>query len=68
MVKILTSSYRVVSLEEECIEGLYFPKWDVFKEVSVFGISLYGEIINRKAFSDKKDAEDFLKIIEDGRK
>jgi hypothetical protein len=67
-MKIVTSSYRVISIEGEYSEGIWFPKWDVFKEVSVFGIYLYGEIINKEAFSDKKDAEDFLKMIEDGRR
>jgi hypothetical protein len=67
-MKILTSSYRVISIEGEYLEGIWFPKYDVFKEVSVFGIPLYGKIINTKAFSDYKDAEDFLKMVEDGRK
>ena len=67
-MKIITSKYRVISFEGEYLEGIWFPKFDVFKEVSVFGISLYGKIINNEAFSDVKDAEDFLKLVEDGRK
>lgn len=65
-MKIITSSYRVISIEGEFLEGIWFPKFDLFKEVSVFGFSLYGEIINNEAFLDIKDAEDFLKLLEDG--
>lgn len=60
--------YRVISIEEECVEGIWFPKYDVFKEVSVFGFSLYGKIVNNEAFSSFKDAEDFLKLVENGEK
>lgn len=63
-MKILTSKYRIISVEGEYLENVYFPKFDVFKEVSVFGFSLYGEMVNRELFNDMKDAEDFLKILE----
>lgn len=67
-MKIITKSYRVISIEGEYLEGIYFPKYDIFKEVSVFGFSFFGEIINKEAFFNRKDAEDFLKLVENGRK
>lgn len=63
-MKIINSTYRIISVEGEYLEGVYFPKFDVFKEVSVFGFSLYGEMVNREPFNDIKDAEDFLKLVE----
>jgi|LakMenEpi03Aug12_release.lakeMendotaPanAssembly.Ray.scaffolds.fasta_scaffold2761076_1 hypothetical protein len=62
-MKIITSTYRVISVEGEFLEGIWFPKYDVFKEVSVLGFSLFGEMINRESFNDKKDAENFLKML-----
>lgn len=66
-MKILTSTYRIISIEGEELEGIYFPKYEVFKEISVFGFSLHGKIINNEAFSSIEDAEDFLKLIDNGR-
>lgn len=66
-MKIITSTYRIISFEGEELEGIWFPKYDVFKEISVFGFSFHGKIINSEAFSSFKDAEDFLKLVEDGR-
>lgn len=67
-MKIINSTYRIISVEGEWIEGLWFDKFDIFKEVSVFGFSLYGEMVNKEPFNDMKDAEDFLKMIENGGK
>ena len=67
-MKILTSTYRIISFEGEELEGMYFPKYDIFKEISVFGFSLHGKIVNNEAFSSFKDAEDFLKLVENGEK
>jgi hypothetical protein len=67
-MKIINSVYKVISFEGEWSEGIYFPKYDVFKEVSIFGFSLYGKIVNSEGFSSIKDAEDFLKLVEDGEK
>jgi hypothetical protein len=63
-MKVLTSTLKVISIEGEWLEGIYFPKYDVFKEVSVFGFSLHGRIINNEAFLSIEDAEDFLKLLE----
>lgn len=63
-MKAINSVYRVISVEGEYLENAYFPKFDVFKETSVFGFSLYGEMVNKEPFNDRKDAEDFLKMIE----
>jgi phage head maturation protease len=62
-MKRITSTYRLISVEGEFLEGIWFPKYDVFKEVSVLGFSLFGEMINRESFNDKKDAENFLKML-----
>lgn len=67
-MKILTSTYRIISFEGEELEGMYFPKYDIFKEISVFGFSLHGKIVNNEAFYYVKDAEDFLKLVENGEK
>lgn len=67
-MKIITTKYRIISVEGEYLKDMWFPKWDVFKEISVFGISLFGEMVNREPFSDRKDAEDFLKLVENARK
>lgn len=67
-MKIITTKYRVISFEGEWLEGIWFDRFDIFKEVSIFGFSFYGEIVNSEAFFDRKDAEDFLKLVEDGRK
>lgn len=66
-MEIITSSYRVVCFEEDFSDGIWTPKYDVFKEVSFFGISIYGKIVNNEAFLNRKDAEDFLKLTEDGK-
>jgi hypothetical protein len=56
---VITKKYRIIFFE-----GL----WNVFKEVSIFGCSLYGEMLNNRGFINKEDAEELLKVIEDGGK
>ncbi len=67
-MKILTSTYRIISFEGEELEGVWFPKYDIFKEISVFGFSLHGKIVNNEAFSSIEDAENFLKMVDNGEK
>lgn len=62
-MKIITSSYRIISIDGDYLEGIWFPKYDIFKEISIFGITFHGKIINNEAFLSMKDAEDFLKMI-----